>query len=105
MPCIEMFRDLSEGTRGQIIALSNEGMSQRRIEDKVSEEVVWSEPCRGLRKQDRFPQDQDLTDQVLPLSERTDTSRKPLCATGWQLLTRSRHCSITLERSQSVLKQ
>ena len=31
-----MFRDLSAGTRGQIIALSNKGMSQRKIAHKLS---------------------------------------------------------------------
>ena len=31
-----MSRDLSKGIRGQIIVLSNEGMSQRKIADKVS---------------------------------------------------------------------
>ena len=36
MSCIEMSRDLSERIRGEIIELSNEGMSQRKIADKVS---------------------------------------------------------------------
>ena len=36
MSCIEMCRDLSERIRGQIIALCNEGMSQRKSADKVS---------------------------------------------------------------------
>ena len=36
MSCIEISSDLSEGIRGQIIALSNEGMSQCKIADKVS---------------------------------------------------------------------
>ena len=36
MSCIEMSRDLSEGTRGQIIALSNKGMSHGKIAHKVS---------------------------------------------------------------------
>ena len=79
MSCIEMSCiELSEGIRGQIIELSNEGMSQRKIADKVSQKVLWSEHCKGLRKQDPFSQDQDLADQELPLSERINTSRKPL---------------------------
>ena len=78
MSCIEVSRELSEGIRGQIIALSNEGMPQRKIADKLSQKVLWSEHCRGLKKQDPFQQDQDLVDQELPVSERTDTSRKPL---------------------------
>ena len=36
MSCIEMSRDLSEGIWGQIITLSNEGMSQCKIADEVS---------------------------------------------------------------------
>ena len=54
MSCIEMSRELSEGIRGQIIALSNEGMSQRKIADKVSQKVLWSGHCRGLRNRILF---------------------------------------------------
>ena len=64
--------------------------------------MLCSEPCRGVWKQDLFPQEQDLADQELPLSDRIDTSRQPLCRTGWQLLGRSKHCSITLERNHSA---
>ena len=98
MSCIEMFRT-------QIIALSNNGMSQHKIVGKVSQKVLCSEPYRGLEKEDPFPQDQDMADQELPLSERINTSRQPLCTTGWQLLVRSKHFSITLKRSQSVKKK
>ena len=73
-----MSRELSKVIRGIIIGLRNEGMLQRKIADNVSQKVLWSEHCRGLRKQDSFPQDQDLADQELPHSERIDTSRKHL---------------------------
>ena len=105
MSCIEMSREFSEGIRGQITALSNEGMLQHKIADKVSQKLLCSERFRSLRKQDPFLQDQDLADQELPLSERIDTSGQPFCATGWKLLVRPKHFSITLERSQSVKKQ
>ena len=50
MSCIEMSRDLSERIRGQIIALSNEGMSQRKIADKVSQKVLIRQSMQSLVK-------------------------------------------------------
>ena len=54
MSCIKMCRDLSEWIRGQIIALSNEGMSQHKSTDKVSQKVTCSEPLQRFKETGSF---------------------------------------------------
>ena len=64
-----MAKELSEGIRGQLIALSNEGFSQHKIAEKIGsfQRVLCSKLWKGFKKQNPILQNQDLGGQELPL--------------------------------------
>ena len=69
-----MPKELCEGVRGQIIALRNEGLSERKISAKLkSRKVLCNEQWRDFWKLDPFPQGQDLADQKRQPPQRTNT--------------------------------